>query len=431
MDLESKLTQQQSSGRAMVSEATITEFKTDVIEPMLAEPENGGLTLNDVGNGDEWWFDLNKLLQSKTVGLRGEEHRQEVPSERSAHVTVFSGACGYESSKVERDLERAAGRAAAAGLGAPAGAGGDATIGYNLTELQRKTIYSRPASLDSMGLSDSDIISDEEFTWLSQLSLDSWDSPNFFIYPVLVLVARAAGPNDNWTKHCKSDKMFVGTTSDGWMDEHMKFEWYQHSKSFPHSPFGDANRRMIDQRDQHYSNESIRQSLQQEADGNIGIGTPGHHTAALQHMDQRGGPIQHANRYARALIRRENRARGEITIPAMLRIIEISVAASHTPKIFSYATRRVGWYEDENGRLAYDPMATCDKSVLTAVPTAPLIRYLTAYLSHSIKGLVVFKRTCPAHESQCNPREDKFAILASAEVRLGGPQRSIKSGSLI
>jgi len=265
-------------------------------------------------------------------------------------------------------LERAA---AAAGLGARAGAGGDATIGYNHTELQRKTIYSRPASLDSMGLSDSDIISDEEFTWLSQLSLDSWDSPNFFIYPVLVLVARAAGPNDNWTKHCKSDKMFVGTTSDGWMDEHMKFEWYQHSKSFPHSPFGDANRRMIDQRDQHYSNESIRQSLQQEADGNIGIGTPGHHTAALQHMDQRGGPIQHANRYARALIRREHRARGEITIPAMLRIIEISVAASHTPKIFSYASRRVGWYEDENGKLAYNPMATCDKSVLTAyIPPA-------------------------------------------------------------
>ena len=148
-------------------------------------------------------------------------------------------------------------------------------------------------------------------------------------------------------------------------------EWYKKSKTFPFSPFGDDNRRMIDQRDQHYSNESIEQSLAQEADGNIGLGTPGHHTAALQHMDQRGGPIQHANRYARALIRRENRARGEIPIPAMLRIIEIAVAASHTPKIFSYAARRVGWCEDANGKLAYDPMASCDKSVLTAyIPPA-------------------------------------------------------------
>ena len=67
VDLETKLTQQMSSGRAMVTEATINEFNTDVVDPMLAEPESEGLTLNDVGNGDEWWFDLNKLLMSKTV----------------------------------------------------------------------------------------------------------------------------------------------------------------------------------------------------------------------------------------------------------------------------------------------------------------------------------------------------------------------------
>ena len=79
-----------------MTEETITEFKRDVVDPMLAEPESGGLSLNDVGNGDEWWFDLNKILQSKTVGPRGEEHRQEVPGERSAHVTVFSGAHSYQ-----------------------------------------------------------------------------------------------------------------------------------------------------------------------------------------------------------------------------------------------------------------------------------------------------------------------------------------------
>jgi hypothetical protein len=72
VDLESKVTQQQSAGRAAVTEATITEFKTEVVDPLLAEPESAALTLNDVGNGDEWWFDLNKLLQAKTVYCRAQ-----------------------------------------------------------------------------------------------------------------------------------------------------------------------------------------------------------------------------------------------------------------------------------------------------------------------------------------------------------------------
>ena len=38
---------------------------------------------------------------------------------------------------------------------------------------------------------------------------------------------------------------------------------------------------------------------------------------------------------------------------------------------FSYAARRVGWGEDGSGKLRYDPMASCDKSVLTAyIPPA-------------------------------------------------------------
>ena len=208
-------------------------------------------------------------------------------------------------------------------------------------------------------------------TWLESLSLDTWDSPNFFVYPVLMLLARSTGPDTEWTKHCKSDKMFAGTTPDGWMDEASKLEWYRCAKTFPLSPFA-STRRFIDQRDQHYSNESIEQSLEQEQDENIGLGTPGHHTAALQHMDQRGGPIQHANRLLRTLIRREQRARGDVETARLMRLVEMAVAASHTPKIFSYASRRVGWHEDENGKLCYDPMATCDKSVLTAYVPPPL-----------------------------------------------------------
>ena len=241
MNLVSKLTQQQSTGRAVVSEATIYEFKIDVVDPLLAEPESASLTLNDVGNGDEWWFDLNKLLQSKTVGLFGQEHRQEVPTERSAHVTVFSGACGYETSKAARATSRLRSpsdptiAAHAAGPGAHGGLENAPTEGLcALAGTQLHLTNTRPNTLDEATIydNDADLVSDEEFAWLSQLSLDSWDSDDFFLYPVLVLVAKAAGPNDNWTKHCKSEKMLVGTTSDGWMDEGMKLAWYNKAKTY-------------------------------------------------------------------------------------------------------------------------------------------------------------------------------------------------------
>ena len=347
-----------------MTEATISEFKTDVVDPLLAEPESAALSLNDVGNGDEWWFDINKLLQSKTIGVRGEEHRQEVPSERSPHITVFSGAAGYESSWAERR-----GTCVAA---MPPAATGDEPIGPTTSETARTALASRPTSLDDLKGHDSDMLSEQEIAWLDTLSLDTWDSYDFYLYPVMVILSRTGGPNTDWTKHCKSKKMLGYTTHDGWMDEAAKLKWYEAAREFPFSPFGDVNRRFIDQRDQHYSNDSIEQSLAQERDNNVGLGTPGHHTAALQHMDQRGGPIQHCIRILKPLMRREQRANGQVTIPRMFRLIEIAVAASHTPNIFSYAARRVGWHEDASGKLAYDPMKTCDKSVLTAyIPPAP------------------------------------------------------------
>jgi hypothetical protein len=83
----------------------------------------------------------------------------------------------------------------------------------------------------------------------------------------------------------------------------------------------------------------------------------------------RGGPIQHANRFLIKLCRREQRG-GQLSKPRLMRIVEIAVAASHTPKIFSRAARRVGWAEDDSGKLVYDPMASCDKTVLTGYRSA-------------------------------------------------------------
>ena len=159
------------------------------------------------------------------------------------------------------------------------------------------------------------------------------------------------------------------TTLDGWMNAFAKFEWYKAARAMPGSPLGNKSRRIIHQVDQHYSNETIELSLALEDDENIGLNTPGHHTAALQHGDQRGGPIQHANRILTLLARREQRG-GKLSKPRLMRLIEIAVAASHTPTIFSRAARRVGWAEDDSGKLIYDPMATCDKTVLTGYRSA-------------------------------------------------------------
>jgi hypothetical protein len=116
------------------------------------------------------------------------------------------------------------------------------------------------------------------------------------------------------------------------------------------SPLGDTDRSTIFQVDQHYSNETIELSVALEEDGNIGLNTPGHHTAALQHMDQRGGPIQHANRILRSLCRCEQRG-GKLSKARLMRLIEIAVAASHQPKIFARAARQVGWGEDDSGKV--------------------------------------------------------------------------------
>ena len=93
-------------------------------------------------------------------------------------------------------------------------------------------------------------------------------------------------------------------------------------------------------------------------------------TPAFKMLNQRVATPEkatHASEHAKAFKGKRTRAcaaqgakRGEL-----LGLIEMAVAASHCPKIFSHAQRQVGWTEDSSGKLAYGPMATCDKSVLT------------------------------------------------------------------
>ena len=49
----------------------------------------------------------------------------------------------------------------------------------------------------------------------------------------------------------------------------------------------------------------------------------------------------------------------------LVRAAEMAVAASYTPWTFSAATTRVGWGENADGELTYDPLASCDTSLFS------------------------------------------------------------------
>ena len=227
-------------------------------------------------------------------------------------------------------------------------------------------------------------LDDDDFSLLRQLSLDTFDSDDFYMLPVLVLFARKGGADPAWTRHCVSDKMLVGTTPDGWMTEAWKLRWYKHVRLLRNNPMANINRTILDQKDGHYSNLTVELSLEIEKDGNIGVITRGHHTGALQVPDVRGGPNFHANRINKELMRREQRCGNICDEATILRIIEISVAVSHNPNIWAAGVKKVGWLEDEEGHLTYNPMATVDMSLVTQTKPAWLVA--TAISTSAVKS---------------------------------------------
>ena len=280
--------------------------------------------------------------------------------EQSEHITVFSGACGHETSAAYRTAYRAWEADARAALGRGEVYAVQAPVAPPAHHLVDKVI----ALMHEIGAAFE--LTDTQYDVLNTLSLDTWDSSDFFLLPVAVIFPRKGGPDPAWARYAVSEKMRVYTTDDGWMDDVTKLKHYNCYGEFPHSPYRSTVRHVIEQRDGHWSNETIAQSEAYVRDNNTGLRTPGHHTAVLQGGDQRGGPNQHSNRIAKLLLRRQWRIAGRCEPAHTVRIIEIAVAASHNPKIYSYAQCKVGWTEDASGNLAYDPLATCDKSVLTA-----------------------------------------------------------------
>ena len=77
----------------------------------------------------------------------------------------------------------------------------------------------------------------------------------------------------------------------------------------------------------------------------------------IQQLDQTGGPIQHFKRIGRDLIRHSYRIGGKLSKVRIAQAVELALALSFTPATCSWATTRVGWGEEADGGLVYEPIS--------------------------------------------------------------------------
>eukprot|EP00966_Prymnesium_polylepis_P104979 2431799-Prymnesium_polylepis.1 len=189
-----------------------------------------------------------------------------------------------------------------------------------------------------------------------KLKAGFWDDDDFCVLPGLLIFEGKTAADPAWLNLVHDrDRMMIATTESGFIDTSHKYQWYRRCKTIPECPFG--KKPMIPQADSHASNESVEMSAEMELeDKAFLVAPPGHSTHLTQQLDQRGGPIQHFKRILRALLRNLYRMRGKFSRATIARAVELAYVLSFTPAVCSWATKHVGWDEDEQGRLTYNPL---------------------------------------------------------------------------
>jgi hypothetical protein len=335
-NIEEVATQQLSKARAGVLAsgvraftATITSFIDD--HPRLAEQ---GLRAH--GNFDESKLDLNKLLQRRALVPDGAEAQWEVEGERCPQITFLGGFMGY------RNEERAT------------------EMGLLATLASARELIELVRGGDTAGLSEELIAKVSGIGSVAgypKLPANFWDDEDFCLLPALLIFnAGDSAPDPAWSNfvHDK-DRLILASTESGYVTTELKYAWYKHCKAQPLVPWG--KRPTLPTADHHASNESVAMSLEMEADEAYLAGGPGHSTHLLQDLDQRGGPIQHEKGVLGDLVCHSYRIHGSLSRARIAQCVELAYVLSFTPAICAYATTRVGWDEDANGRLVYNPFA--------------------------------------------------------------------------
>ena len=320
IDLEAVQPQQLSKQRAGVLKSGVMGFQAMVTSLLEEEPQLKAQGLVGTGNWDELKLDLNKLLtDGQSLVPAGMPPQWEVDGERCEQITLLAGYMGF----------------------------------------RRKGVGDRPCSLAEVRalIRDKKIEPFGDVAGYPKLPAGYWDGEGFCVLVGLLIFKGKTGADPAWL-NLVHDKMrlMVATTESGYINTELKYEWYRRCKELEDCPFGKMP--TIPNADSHASNESVTMSAEMELeDQTYLVAPPGHSTHLTQQLDQTGGPIQHFKRIGWDLIRHSYRIGGKLSKARIAQAVELALALSFTPATCSWASDRVGWGEDADGNLQYDPMS--------------------------------------------------------------------------
>ena len=362
INIEEVGTQQLSTARSGVLLSGVRAFVATINELLADHPELAAEGLDAHGNYDESKLDLNAILQRDALVPEGSEAQWEVEGERCAQITFLGGFQGY------RDKQRGAERGRHSSLGAvmeqlrgQRSAESPPDVQSVLEPLCEEESALPAAVLPSAASSTAGSAPKPRGVgWVAgypKLQPGFWDDDDFCILPgLLIFNAGDTAPDPAWSNLVRDkDRLLVASTESGYVNTDLKHTWYKHSKAQPFLPWG--KRPTLPTADHHSSNESIEMSIEMEGDACLLSGGPGHSTHLLQDLDQRGGPIQHWKRILGALVCHSYRIHGALSRARIAQAVELAYVLSFTPAVCAYATTRVGWGEDTDGKLKYDPLA--------------------------------------------------------------------------
>jgi hypothetical protein len=193
---------------------------------------------------------------------------------------------------------------------------------------------------------------------------------------------------------CGDDKkMLVAATDTGFINNDLKYKWYEYMKTFKYCPVG--KKATIPQCDSHASNCSMKLKSQMAIDKCHCIYPPSHSTHITQQCDQRGGPFQHSKLWGSLFLRVFKRKFGTWDKAHIARAIQWSQYFSLTPEICSRATIQVGWCMQAS-RPGLKPPPMSDRMAL-----AKVLDYSPLSIQY------IWERLCGAPKSRAGVEEAK------------------------
>ena len=362
INIEEVATQQLSRARSGVLLSGVRAFVVTISELLVDHPEVAAEGLHAHGNFDETKLDLNAILQRNALVPEGCEAQWEVEGERCAQITFLGGFQGYRDK--QRGEERGRHSSLAAVMEQLRGqrdAETPSDVQSSLEPIFREESELPAAVLPGAASSSAGSApKPRRVGWVAgypKLQPGFWDDDDFCILPgLLIFNAGDTAPDPAWSNFMRDkDRLLIASTESGYVNTDLKYMWYKHCKAQAFVPWG--KRPTLPTADHHSSNESIEMSIEMEGDDCYLSGGPGHSTHLLQDLDQRGGPIQHWKRILGALVCHSYRIHGALSRARIAQAVELAYVLSFTPAVCAYATTRVGWGEDADGMLNYDPLA--------------------------------------------------------------------------